>query len=345
MGATLTASRLRHRRGGRDVLQVDELSVAAGQRLAVLGPNGAGKTTLLRLLAGIERPTEGTVSLDGRPTDTLRLSTRRAIGYVTQQPGLLTATVRRNVELPLAWRGVPRSSRSTRVMAALERLGVAHLADRPAGRLSGGERQRVNLARSLALEPSVLLLDEPAAALDAAARTAFLDDIDHALADVNTTVVHVSHRPEEAVRGADQVAVLDGGRVRQLGTPAEVFAGPADERVARIVGYQNLVPIEVRGDGMVHLGGQDLGVTTDQPPGPATLAVWATGIDLAPPGPEDRSARVRSVVPGPGRFEVVVDCGPRLVVHLRADAQPPRPGDRVAVRVHPGLSAIVREPQ
>ena len=341
MGATLTANRLRHRRGGRDVLHVDELSVATGHRLAVLGPNGAGKTTLLRLLAGIEPPTEGTVALDGRPTDTLRLSTRRAIGYVTQQPGLLTASVRRNVELPLAWRGVPRSSRDTRVMAALERLGVAHLADRPAQRLSGGERQRVNLARSLALEPSVLLLDEPAAALDPETRAGFLDDLDHALAARGTTVVHVSHRPEEAVRGADQVAVLDDGRVRQLGSPAEVFQAPADERVARIVGYQNLIPVDVEADGGVRLHNQILTTTNAVGPGAATLAIWATGVQVVPPQHGDFAAIVLAVSPGPGRWEVVLDCGRQLVAHVRGDTTPPRQGEHVSMRLRPDLFIIM----
>ena len=133
--------------------------------------------------------------------------------------------------------------------------------------------------------------------------------------------------------------------MRQLGTPSDVFAAPADERVARIVGYHNVVPVEVRGEGVVQLGGLDLGFAAGQPTGSATLAVWATGIDLAAAGHQDGTASVRSVVPGPGRFEVVLDCRPQLVVHLHADASPPRPGDRVEVRLHPGLFAIVRDPQ
>jgi len=102
VGATLTVSGLRHLRGGREVLRIDELSVAEGQRLAVLGPNGSGKTTLLRLLAGLEPPTGGTVALNGHPTSTLPMTARRSIGYVTQQPGLLNVSVRRNVELPMS---------------------------------------------------------------------------------------------------------------------------------------------------------------------------------------------------------------------------------------------------
>ncbi len=328
------------------MLQVDELVVAPGERLAVLGPNGSGKTTLLRLLSGIERPTDGTVALDGQPMDGLGVRARRAVGYVTQQPGLLTTSVRRNVELPLQWRRVPRAERAARVRTALDRLGIAHLIDRPAARLSGGERQRVNLARSLATEPDVLLLDEPAAALDPAARTAFLDDLDRALDASGTTVVHVSHRPEEAVRGADRVAVLDAGRVRQLAAPAAVFAAPADAAVASILGFHNLLPADVDVHGAVRVGEVRVGTSTDLPPGPVTVAVWAAGVEVVGSEQTGWSGTVRAVEPGPGHWEVRLDSSPPLVAHLRprpSTAQGRRTGRRAAVgrrrrRARPALT-------
>ena len=219
------------------------------------------------------------------------------------------------------------------MLAALARLGVEHLADRPAPQLSGGERQRVNLARSLALEPAVLLLDEPAAALDPEGRASFLDDLDHALDGHSTTVVHVSHRPEEAVRGADQIAVLDAGTARQLGPPADVFRAPADARVARIVGYQNLLPVEIDPDGVVRLSGQRVATTTRPiEAAPATLAVWAAGVEVGPPGTDAVVATVDAVTPGPGRWEVTLACGPRIVAHVRNDQPPPRRGEQVGVR-------------
>ncbi len=341
MGTALTAHRLRHVRGGREVLGVDELSVAAGERLAVLGPNGAGKTTLLRLLAGIERPTEGTVALGGRTVDRLGVRARRGIGYVTQQPGLLTTSVRRNVELPLSWRGVPRAEQGRRALAALDRLGIAHLVDRPAGRLSGGERQRVNLARSLATEPEVLLLDEPAAALDPAARAAFLDDLDAALDASATTVVHVSHRPEEAIRGADQVAVLDAGRVRQLAAPVEVFRAPADAAVARIVGFHNLLPAELDEQGVVRVGDVRVATSCDLLPGPVTVAVWAAGVAVARPGETGWTGTVRAVVPGPGRWEVRIATTPPLLAHLPPDVEAPRVGQSVDLRLLADYCAVL----
>jgi ABC-type sugar transport system ATPase subunit len=342
VGAALTVTRLRHQRGGREVLRVDELSVIAGQRLAVLGPNGSGKTTLLRLLAGLERPTEGSVLLDETPAHKLPLPARRSIGYLTQHPGLLTGSVRRNVEIPLAWRGVPRAARQDRAMAALCRLGVDHLADRPAHRVSGGERQRINLARSLVVNPAVLLLDEPAAALDPPARAAFLHDLDHALTDRATTVVHVSHRSEEAVRGADQVAILDGGTIRQLGEPAEVFQAPADARVARILGYQNLLQVNVDANGAVTFHGRRLLDTQLAGPRSATLAVWANGIELERPQEGAMAATVQGVTAGPGRWEVTIhDCGTRLVAFMRSDQPPPQPGQQVALRLLPELCATM----
>ena len=256
MGAVLSLRDVRHRRGGREVLRIDALDLAGGERLAVLGPNGAGKTTLLRLLAAIDIPTAGTVLVDGVPTTPGAVALRRRVAYATQRPGLLSTSVRRNVELPLRWRRVPRPQRRTAATAALERLGVAQLADRPAGALSAGEAQRVNLARALALEPALLLLDEPAAALDAESREAFLADVEQALDARTTTVVHVSHRPAEAFRLADRVAVLVDGAIRQLAAPEALMRDPADATVARLVGYENVLEAEVRDDGVVEVAGR-----------------------------------------------------------------------------------------
>ena len=341
MGAILSLRDVRHRRGGREVLALDALSVDAGGRLAVLGPNGAGKTTLLRLLAAIEPPTAGEVLVDGVPTATGGVALRRRVAYAAQRPGLLTTSVRRNVELPLRWRRVPRAARRARATAALERLGVAHLADRPARALSEGESQRVSLARALATEPKLLLLDEPAASLDPEARAAFLSDVEHALADRATTVVHVSHRAEEALRLADRVAILVEGAMRQLGTTEAVARRPADAAVARLVGYENLLEATVGPGGAVLVGGRPTGLTAGLPAGPAVVAAWAAGVRLEPPGPGAPTATVARVAPGPGRWEVALDGAATLRAHLPLGAEPPIAGTVVGVGLDADMVAVL----
>jgi ABC-type sulfate/molybdate transport systems ATPase subunit len=341
MGSVLRLRDIRHRRGGREVLAIHHLDLAAGERLAVLGPNGAGKTTLLRLMAGLEAPRQGAVEIDGVRTVHADAALRRRIAYATQRAGLLSTSVRRNVELPLRWRGVTRAPRRAAALAALRRLGVEHLADRPAAALSGGEAQRVNLARALALEPRLLLLDEPAAGLDAEARRSFLDDLAGLLADRAITVVHVSHRPDEALRLADRVAVLVDGAVRQLAAPSRVLREPTDARVAHVVGYDNVVPARVDETGHVLVGGRPCGMRSDRPPGDVTLAAWATALRLTPPGAGTLVGTVRQVAAGPGRWEVVLAAGETILrAHASLAEPPPRPGERRALRLDADLATL-----
>jgi ABC-type sulfate/molybdate transport systems ATPase subunit len=345
VGSLLSLRHLRHRRAGREVLAIDSLDLAPGERLAVLGPNGAGKTTLLRLVAGLEAPAEGSVEVDGVPAVQAGPAVRRRIGYATQRAGLLSTTVRRNVELPLRWRGVPRALRGDTALAALDRLGVAHLAERRAAALSGGEAQRVSLARALALDPRLLLLDEPAAGLDVEARRSFLDDLATLLADRAMTVVHVSHRADEALRLADRVAVLVGGAVRQLEAPSTVLREPADATVARLVGYENVVPARVDGAGGVLIAGKRCGLRAAARSGPVSVAAWASGLRLAPPQPEALEGIVREVTAGPGRWEVVLGAGDTaLRAHLPLTKAPPAPGERCAVHFDERLARLVSAP-
>ena len=345
MGAELTLRGVRHSRGGRQVLRVDALDVAAGERLAVLGPNGAGKTSLLRLLAGIDVPASGTVRVDGVVTTRGAVALRRRVAHATQRPGLLSTSVRANVELPLRWRRVPRARRRAKADAALERLGVAHLGGRPAHSLSAGEAQRVNLARALALEPALLLLDEPAASLDPDSRAAFLADVEEALDTRAATVVHVSHRPEEALRLADRVAVLVDGGVRRLATPEALMRDPADATVARLVGYENVIDAEVGTGGGVVAAGRSTGLERPGGTGPVVVAVWAAGVLLGPADGPGLPATVEHVAPGPGRWEVTLAAPMPLRAHVPLDAPPPRAGDRVAAKLDPARAAIMEARQ
>jgi ABC-type sulfate/molybdate transport systems ATPase subunit len=308
----------------------------------VLGPNGAGKTTLLRLLAALDTPTAGSVELDGVPTTGAGASLRHGIGYATQRPGLLSTSVIRNVELPLRWRGLDRAARQRAAQAALERVGVAHLADRKAASLSGGEAQRVSLARALAVEPRLLLLDEPAAGLDAEARQAFLDDLDAALAERSATVVHVSHRAYEALRLADRVAILIDGAIRQLGHPMSVVRRPADAAVARLVGYDNVLPVVIDRSGELLIAGTPSGARLTAWPGPATLAAWGAAIRIGRPEAGSLPATVKRVSPGAGRWDVTLAAGEALLRgHVPLNEDPPRVGEPVAVQFDPAQLTVI----
>jgi ABC-type sulfate/molybdate transport systems ATPase subunit len=347
VGAVVNLRNVRHRRGGHDVLTIDKLDLKSGERLAVLGPNGAGKTTLLRLLAGLESPTAGRVEIDGATIADADIDVRRRIGYATQRPGLLSTSVIRNVELPLRWRGLDSASRRAAAMAALERLKVSRLAERRALSLSGGEAQRVSLARALAIEPDLLLLDEPAAGLDAEARRAFLDDLELALDDRATTVVHVSHRAEEALRLADRVAVLTDGEIRQLGAPISVLGQPADGTVAHLLGYENVIPVQIDASGQVRVNGALCGVSTKLNPGPATLATWGTAVRLDPTDGAPMAAVVKRISPSAGRWEVTLDAGEALIAHLALDQATPTAGDQVGVLIDVRHAVVIpdrREP-
>jgi ABC-type sulfate/molybdate transport systems ATPase subunit len=341
MGAILSVDDLRHSRGGRDVLRVDRLEIAAGERLGLLGLNGAGKTSLLRLLAGIDQPTSGEVRVDGIPTARGGPVLRRRLAYAPQRPVLLSTTVRNNVELPLRYRRAPRGTRRAVATAALARLGVEHLADRPARTLSGGEAQRVSLARALACAPDALLLDEPAAGLDTPTRAAFFADVERALADRATTVVLVSHRAEEVLALADRVAVLVAGEVRQVAPADDLVSYPADAAVARLVGYENVIDVHIDEDGNVLAAGRPTGLAAEPGRRSAGLAVWAAGVHVRGPRESPLPATVTRVTTGPGRYELTLDAGLVLRAHVPLASPPPASGAEVSLELDRGLTAVL----
>lgn len=216
------------------MLDVPSLRIERGEILAVVGPNGAGKSTLVTALALLERPATGEIRLSGQPIDWRRgvLSARRRLALVFQEPLLFDTTVSENVATGLKLRGVHRSEIRDRVQGWLERLGIAHLAGRPARTLSGGEAQRTSLARALVLEPELLLLDEPFAALDAPTREALAEDLIPLLRESRTTTVLVTHDRDEAVEIGDRLAVILAGHIARLDIPERVLADPRDDAVA-----------------------------------------------------------------------------------------------------------------
>jgi tungstate transport system ATP-binding protein len=222
------------RRGGREILHVDHLAIQRGEILVLVGPNGAGKSTLLTTLALIERPTGGVIELDGLPVDwrSGALAARRRLAVVFQEPLLFDTTVSENVATGLKLRGVSHREQLPRVQHWLEQFGIGRLAGRQARTLSGGEAQRVSLARALVLEPELLLLDEPFAALDAPSRESLADDLLPLLRETATTTVLVTHDRDEARELGDRIGVIVDGQLAQLDTPERVLAEPANDAVA-----------------------------------------------------------------------------------------------------------------
>ena len=235
---------------------------------------------------------------------------RRRIGYATQRPGLLSTSVIATSSFPCAGEASTRRAGGA-AQTALERLNVAQLADRKALSLSGGEAQRVSLARALAIEPGLLLLDEPAAGLDAEARRAFFDDLERALNDRTTTVVHVSHRAEEALRLADRVAVLTGGTLRQLGMPRRWCGCRWTAPSPAWSGTRTSFPSRSTRPGR-SCRRRALRRLRYDGAGPATLATWATAIGLTPcQADATLNATVERASQGPGRWEVTLQTPPK----------------------------------
>jgi len=228
-------------RGNHPALQLDHMEVLEGEVLAVVGPNGAGKSTLLLTLARLLKPQQGEILFDGQPASGLSdTAYRRRIALVMQDPLLFDTSVFENVASGLKFRRMPKDEIKRKVSFWLERLGVGHLSKRRAGQLSGGEAQRVSLARALALEPELLLLDEPFSALDPPTRADILDDLGPLLIETSTTTVFVTHDLQEAAQLSGRMAVVISNRLRQVGQAETLFNSPADDDVARFLNHKSM---------------------------------------------------------------------------------------------------------
>lgn len=329
------------------ILTIEQLTIRRGEALALIGPNGCGKSTLLLTLARLLPPLAGEIWFAGRPFKSHKpLDYRRRIGLVLQDPLLLDAPVFANVAAGLRFRGLPKDEIAARVESWLARFGVRHLQDRPARQLSGGEAQRVSLARALALEPELLLLDEPFAALDAPTRAVLLADFQPLLAESGVTAVFVTHDMDEAMMLGDRVAVLLDGRLRQVGPPDEVFSAPADPDVAAFVGIETILPgrVSARRNGhlVVDVGGRELEGMGTAVSGqsvllcvrPEDITLWASQ-DLPPSSARNQlTGQVMRLLPQGAQVKVTVDCGlpvTALITRTSAHTMGLAPGTRVTV--------------
>lgn len=227
--------------GSNTVLHGVDLALEPGELVCLLGPSGCGKTTALRAIAGLEPVSGGRIFLGDDDVTNVPVN-RRDIGMVFQQYSLFPhLTVARNVEFGLQMRKVARSERERRIGEMLEIVGLEHLAERFPHELSGGQQQRVALARALVTRPRALLLDEPLSALDAKVRVRLREQIRAIQTELGISTVFVTHDQEEALAISDRVAVMEGGRIAQLGTPEELYRRPASPFVADFVGLSNRV--------------------------------------------------------------------------------------------------------
>lgn len=335
MNSILEIRNLQVRRGGKDVLWVDALSIETGEVLAVIGPNGAGKSTLLLTVARLVKPAGGDILFRGQPFDSLdELAYRRQIGLVLQDPLLLDRTVFDNVATGLRFRRLPRQVVDKRVNDWLERLGVAHLRNRGARQLSGGEAQRVSLARAFSLQPDLLLLDEPFSALDAPTRKRMLEDLQALLAETPLTTLFITHDQDEAMLIGERVAVILEGRLRQVGPPHQVFGAPVDSDVAAFVGVETVIPGSVvasqHGRLTVMGGGLQLEAVGDLAPGrqvlfclrPEDITLWHKNNSPVSSARNRINGRIQRITHQGALVRLSVDCGVQIVALItRASAE------------------------
>jgi len=322
-----------------------DLEVAPGEFVALLGPSGCGKTTLLRLLAGFETPDTGSISIGAREVARARTMTvppeQRGVGMVFQSHALWPhMTVGENVEYALKIRKIPTTERREMVDRALGIVGLVERRDSPPDQLSGGQRQRVALARCLAMEPSVVLMDEPLASLDAHLRESLQAEFHRLHRQLGATIVYVTHDQSEAMALADKVAVLDHGRLQQVAPPRALYAEPATAMVADFVGRGMVVPLDAPVPGRagsvsaqlwgepIHLRSSRGGTSSQACLRPEGLSLGASGI----------AAKVdRAVFEGAGTIlHCRVDRAPDTLLRVFHRAAPPAEGSPVTIAISDG---------
>jgi putative spermidine/putrescine transport system ATP-binding protein len=251
----LTLQAVTRRFGAAHAVDHVDLSVPDGKLVCFLGPSGCGKTTLLRMIAGLETPTSGSIHFAGR--DITRVpANQRDFGMVFQSLALFPhMTVAQNIAYPLRLRKTAKDQQTQRVAELLALIQLPHMANRPVTQLSGGQRQRVAIARAIASQPKLLLLDEPLSALDAKLREAMQVEIRLLQQRLGITTIMVTHDQREAMTMADEIVVMEKGRIAQVGKPLDIYRDPVSEFVADFIGLGNILPVTYDGAGSVSLPG------------------------------------------------------------------------------------------
>lgn len=269
MNEILRVENLKVKRGGVPVLDIAALNLREGEVLSLIGPNGTGKSSLLLTLAGLLKPEAGNIFFRNEPLTVKDiLAYRRRIAMVFQEPLLLNTTVYDNVASGLKIRGIGSAEINRRVTYCLERFGVQNLVSRSARKLSGGEAQRTSLARAFAVEPEILFLDEPFSALDPPTREALTEDFVNILRETKLSAVMATHDLTEALRISGKLAVMDRGKIVQMGTGEDIIERPSNRFVASFVKVETLLPGKiVGGDGRqleINVAGKRIKALSDQ---------------------------------------------------------------------------------
>jgi tungstate transport system ATP-binding protein len=321
---------LRVARSGFSILDIDTILIAEGEVLSLVGPNGAGKTTLLVALCLLTKSLQGSIFFKGKKIgEGISVDTyRRKIAMVFQEPLLFNTTVFENVASGLNFRRIKKSKISHIVDENLERFGISHLKNRSARTLSGGEAQRVSLARAFALGPDILFLDEPFSALDPPTRESLISDFEAVLGASRTTTIFATHDRMEALRLSDRIAVMNNGKMLQVGGAEEVMNHPSNEFVASFVGVETILKGRVveakEGEIVVRVGGHEIEAVGNDPPGEhVILCIRPENVTLSS-NPSSAQTSARNVFPGVIEkitllglyYRVDMDCGFPLVSYV-----------------------------
>jgi iron(III) transport system ATP-binding protein len=321
--------------GQRAAIDQADLTLRRGRILGLLGASGSGKSTLLRTIAGLESIDAGTISIDGQmvsaPGRAVAPENRR-VGMVFQDFALFPhLTVAQNVGFGL--RG--RADRDFVVGGLLERLRISDLGKAFPHTLSGGEQQRVALARALARDPAVILLDEPFSSLDGSLRAEVREDLMETLRDTGASAIVVTHDAEDAMIMAEDLALMDNGRVIQVGSPQDLYTNPTSVAAARLLGPLNLVEAQVsQGVATSLLGRKSVAL----PDGPARMGIRPTDLKLTGNGIEARVASISFA----GGFRVVRVKAGLVALSLHLSGETPSPGDAVWVTADPARLMVLR---
>ncbi|WP_433875332.1 ABC transporter ATP-binding protein [Sinomonas atrocyanea] len=350
----VTVRGLELRYGSHAAIQDLDLTIPDGESLVLLGQSGCGKTSTMRSIAGLETPTAGTIAIgdrvvfDGAAGKSVP-AFRRNVGMVFQSYAVWPhKSVLENVAFPLKMKGASRQQQRTRALEVLETVGLAHLADRGASMLSGGQMQRVALARSMAMAPSVLLLDEPLSNLDARLRDDLRVELRRIQLEKGLTSLYVTHDQQEALALADRIAIMQSGRITQLGTPQSIYRTPASASIASFLGVTNVFPLEDQTHhGLLKVRGHDVALRASRTSAstPASVCLRPEDIRIE----EESRTGQDSVNTFSALLEVAVFQGASLRCRLSLlpsglslDALVPSeaaaglaPGSRVRVRVDP----------